>query len=47
MGGSSLTIIRHIKKIKYGFKTTWIWPLNPKATDNKIKPLKAYIIANF
>jgi hypothetical protein len=46
MGGSGLRTIINIKNIKYGFKTTWIWPLNPKAMDNKIRPLKVYIVVN-
>jgi hypothetical protein len=34
------------QNIKYGFKTTCIWPLNPKAMDNKIRPLKVYTTTN-
>jgi hypothetical protein len=34
------------KKIKFGFKTTRIWPLNPKAIDNKTRPLEVYIAIN-
>jgi hypothetical protein len=35
------------QNIKYGFRTTCIWPLNPKAMDNKfIKPLEVYIASN-
>jgi hypothetical protein len=32
------------KNIKSGFKVTRIWPLNPKATNHKIKPFKFYTI---
>jgi hypothetical protein len=32
------------KNIKFGFKTTGIWPINPKAMDNKTRPSKVYII---
>jgi hypothetical protein len=46
MGGLGLRTITHIKNIKFGFKTTWIWPLNPKVMDNKIRPLKVYTVAN-
>jgi hypothetical protein len=34
------------QNIKYGFKTTCIWPLNPKTMDNKIRPLKVYTTTN-
>ncbi len=46
MGGSSLKSIAHQKIFKYGFKITWIWPLNPKAMDNKTRTSKVYIIVN-
>ncbi len=28
------------QNIKFGFRTISIWPLNPKAMDNKIRPSK-------
>jgi hypothetical protein len=34
------------KNIKVGFKATCIWPFNPKAMDNKIRPSKIYITIN-
>ncbi len=34
------------KNIKAGFKATCIWPFNPKAMDNKIRPSKFYITIN-
>ncbi len=34
------------KKLKFGFKTTSIWPFNPKAIDSKTQPLEIYIVAN-
>jgi hypothetical protein len=46
MGRLGLTTIIH-KNIKFGFRTTCIWPLNPKAIDNKIRPTKVYIETNF
>jgi hypothetical protein len=36
MGGLSLRAIIHPRKIRFGIKTIGIWPLNPKAMDNKI-----------
>jgi hypothetical protein len=32
------------QNIKVGFKTTWIWPLNPRAMDNQSKPNELYIV---
>jgi len=46
MGGLSLRAIIHQKKIRFGFRTTGIWPLNPKAMDNKIIPSKVYTELN-
>ncbi len=34
------------KKTLFGFRVMRIWPLNPKAMDNKTKPLKVYTITN-
>jgi hypothetical protein len=35
------------QNIKYGFRTTCTWPLNPKAMDNKfIRPSEVYIATN-
>ncbi len=34
------------QNIKYGFRTIGIWPLNPKAMGNKIRPSKVYTITN-
>ncbi len=34
------------QNIKSGFQTTCIWFFNPKAMDNKIKPLKVYTTTN-
>ncbi len=34
------------KNIKVGFKATCIWPFNPNAMDNKIRPSKIYITIN-
>ncbi len=34
------------QNIKYRFKITCIWPLNPKAMDNKTKPSKVYTTTN-
>jgi hypothetical protein len=33
------------KNIKSKFRTTSIWPINPKAMDSNNRPLKVYIIA--
>jgi hypothetical protein len=44
MGELNLKIIIHQKKFKFGF--TRIWPLNPKAMDNKTRPSKVYIELN-
>jgi hypothetical protein len=46
MGRLGLTIIIHKNKISFGLKTTCIWPLNPKAIDNKTRPLEVYIATN-
>ncbi len=32
------------QNIKIGFKTTGIWPLNPRGMDNRSKPSKLYIV---
>jgi hypothetical protein len=34
------------QNIKSRFKITCIWPLNPRAMDNKIKPSKVYTTTN-
>jgi len=34
------------QKIKSRFRTTCIWPLNPKAMDSKTKTLEVYIKTN-
>jgi hypothetical protein len=46
MGELSLKTIIHQKKIRFGFITTRIWPLNLKAMDNKTRPLKVYTKLN-
>jgi hypothetical protein len=46
MGKLGLITIIHKNKIRFGFRTTCIWPLNPKAIDNKIRPSKVYIATN-
>jgi hypothetical protein len=46
MGRLGLTTIIHKKKIRFGFRTTCIWPLNPKVINNKIRPSKVYIATN-
>jgi hypothetical protein len=33
------------KNIKFGFKTTCIWLINPKVMDSKTRPSKVYTIA--
>jgi len=42
MSGSSLSVMTHKKKIK----SIKVWPLNPKAMDNKTKPSKVYTAVN-
>jgi len=34
------------KNMKVGFKATSIWPFNPKAMDNKTRPLEIYTTKN-
>jgi hypothetical protein len=42
MGGSSFSTITHKKKIR----SIKVWPLNPKAMDNKTRPSNVYIAVN-
>jgi hypothetical protein len=46
MSGLSRKAIIHPKKFRFGFTTTRIWPLNPKAMDNKIIPSEVYTKLN-
>jgi hypothetical protein len=42
MGKPGHRLISNKKIIKARFKATSIWPFNPKAMDNKIRPSKIY-----
>jgi hypothetical protein len=45
--GSNLRAIIDQKNIKFWFKITGIWPINPKAMGSKTRPLEVYItVAN-
>ncbi len=46
MGGQSIRPKILKKKYHLKFKSKWIWPLDPKAMDEKTRPGSLYIVVN-
>ncbi len=44
MGGPSFKVGINKRNIKFGFKATSIWPLDPNAMNNKFQPSSFYTI---